>query len=125
MTYLLTCLFVSISPRHYEADSESEDGDFAQQVREQTSRIQREIELERKLRTRQSNRSNSASNLNNGQMQFNSSDDMGYNTLPRYRGSGSVNNLNSHHNDQHAFQAYSASTPDVSSLFAAQQVCKQ
>ena len=43
-----TCIF----PRHYEADSESEEGDFAKQIREQSTRIQKEIELERRLKTR-------------------------------------------------------------------------
>ena len=38
--------------RHYEADSESEEGDFAKQIREQSTRIQKEIELERRLKTR-------------------------------------------------------------------------
>ena len=50
--------------------------------------------------------------------------DRGHSTLPRYRGSGSFSNLNtaSSAQDAHAFQAYSASTPDISSLYAAQQV---
>lgn len=43
-----TCIF----HRHYEADSESEEGDFAKQIREQSTRIQKEIELERRLKTR-------------------------------------------------------------------------
>lgn len=50
--------------------------------------------------------------------------DRGHNSLPRYRGSGSFSNLNTAvaAQDPHAFQAYSASTPDISSLYAAQQV---
>ena len=50
--------------------------------------------------------------------------DRGHSTLPRYRGSGSFSNLNTATSaqDAHAFQAYSASTPDISSLYAAQQV---
>lgn len=102
----------------YEADSESEDGDFAAQIREQTSRIQKEIELERKLKTRQVDR---LAKQTAPAPQFNESDDAGYSTLPRYKGSGSYNNIPSAQ-DAHAFQAYSASTPDMSSLYAAQQV---
>lgn len=100
----------------YEADSESEDGEFAEQIREQTSRIQREIELERRLKTRQSARANG------NQMQFNEQNQPTVSTLPRYRGSASHMNLPAiSSGDHHAFQAYSASTPDVTSLYTAQQ----
>ena len=59
---------------------------------------------------------------------FAGSEDRGYssldtrhNSLPRYRASTSYTNLPSAQ-DLHAFHSYSASTPDVSALFNAQQV---
>lgn len=110
---------------YYEADSESEDGDFAKQIREQSSRIQKEIELERRLKSRQAQR---ASNQQSQFAEFGPSGQTGYNgleskhqSLPRYRGSMSYSNLPSAQ-ELHAFHAFSASTPDVSSLFTAQQV---
>lgn len=87
---------------------------MVEQIREQTSRIQREIELERRLKTRQSARANN-------QMQFGENDQPSVSTLPRYRSSASHMNLPVAVSDRHAFQSYSASTPDVTSLYTAQQ----
>ncbi|XP_067937050.1 calponin homology domain-containing protein DDB_G0272472-like [Watersipora subatra] len=113
-----------ISNGHYEADTESEDGEFAQQIREQSSRIQKEIELERRLKVRQAQR------LAPGYPQlkeFPAAEQVGYNglesrqpSLTRHRGSASHSNLSSVQ-DVHAFHAYSASNPDISSILAAQQ----
>jgi len=119
---LLNCCSIY---RCYEADSESEDGDFAQQIREQSSRIQKEIELERRLKTRQAQRVANQSvpitdSAGSGRSGYNSVDSR-HHTQPRYRGSGSFTHLSSAQG-LHAFHSYSASTPDMTNLFTAQQV---
>lgn len=123
-------MFVSIH-RYYEADTESDD-DFSLQIREQTSRIQKEIELERKLKHRQAQRSGTNQHPQHSQhpqlTEFPANGQPGYatldsrqHTMPRYKGSTSYSNLPAAQ-ELHAFHSYSASTPDVSALLKAEQV---